>query len=139
MAGGKSNNDDGMITDINITPMVDVMLVLLIIFMLTASFIVTPSIPVKLPTASTGESTPTETVSIVMTKESKFYIEGNPIEMNEILNYLESKKKNAESGKLQVVIAADNEAQYGKVIKLVDIIRIAGIVDYAFNIEDEQQ
>ncbi len=133
----KQHNDDGIINDINMTPMVDIMLVLLIIFMVTASLIVTPSIPVKLPTASTGETTPTETASIVLTKDNKYFIEGKEIVFNDIQSYLETKKNNAKDGKLQVVIAADKQCYYGEIIKIVDVIRIVGIIDYAFNIEEQ--
>lgn len=132
---GQSNNDDGMISGINITPMVDVVLVLLIIFMVTASYIVTPSIPVKLPTASTGEVLPTKTISIVMTKENKYFVEGKEIAIANLKAYLAEKQK--ENKKIQIVIAADKKAYYGNVIKVVDMIRLLGISDYAFNIEEE--
>ncbi len=132
---GQSNNDDGMIVGINITPMVDVVLVLLIIFMVTASYIVTPSIPVKLPTASTGEVLPTKTVSIVMTKDNQYFVEGKAIALKDLKGYLQEKKEAHK--KIQVVIAADKESYYGNVIKVVDMIRLLGISDYAFNIEEE--
>ena len=54
MAGGAKLDDDGIITDINVTPLVDIMLVLLIIFMLTANLIANPSIEVQLPEAPTA-------------------------------------------------------------------------------------
>ncbi|MEK7703708.1 MAG: biopolymer transporter ExbD, partial [Myxococcota bacterium] len=57
MAGGAKGEDEGIITDINVTPLVDIILVLLIIFMLTANIIANPSIEVQLPEASTGEAT----------------------------------------------------------------------------------
>ena len=142
---GKQKNDDGMINDINITPMVDIMLVLLIIFMVTANIIVTPAIPVKLPSASTGETLETKTISIVITKDNKFFVEGKIIKQNKIKIYLQKEKdklnsenlKKEKKKKLQVVIAADKDAKHGKVMKIVDIIRIVGINDYAFSIEDE--
>jgi len=135
---GKSRNDDGMITDINITPMVDIMLVLLIIFMVTANIIVTPKIPVKLPSAVTGEPTETKTLSIVITKDNKYFIEGKEITLEKIKTYIANKKEELKDiKKLQLVIAADREAYHGKVMKIVDIIRKLGITDYAFNIEDE--
>ena len=140
---GKQKNSDDMINDINITPMVDIMLVLLIIFMVTASIIVTPSIPVKLPSAATGEETKTKTVSIVITKDNKYFIEGKKVDGNKIEEYLKNKKEETENDKtekktLQVVIAADEKAYHGNVMKIVDILRKIGITDYAFSVEDKQ-
>ena len=63
MSGGAQFDDGEMITDINVTPLVDIMLVLLIIFMLTANLIVAPSIKVDLPKAATGEGTAPSTCS----------------------------------------------------------------------------
>jgi len=136
---GKQKNGDDMINDINITPMVDIMLVLLIIFMVTASFIVTPSIPVKLPSAATGEETEVKSVSIVITKDNRYFIEGKKVKEEDIENYIELKKKEADSKnkKIQIVIAADEKAYHGKVMNIVDIIRKLGITDYAFSIEDK--
>ena len=56
MAGGSSNDDDGMISGINVTPLVDVTLVLLIIFMVTARIIVSQGMPMDLPKAASGEA-----------------------------------------------------------------------------------
>jgi len=56
MAGGSSNDDDGMVSGINVTPLVDVTLVLLIIFMVTARIIVSQGMPMDLPKAASGEA-----------------------------------------------------------------------------------
>jgi biopolymer transport protein ExbD len=132
-----------MINDINITPMVDIMLVLLIIFMVTASIIVTPSIPVKLPSAATGEETKSKTISIVITKENKFFIEGKSVDETNLEKYLNEKKVEAENdveGKknLQIVLAADEKAFHGNVMAVIDTLRKIGITDYAFSVEDKK-
>ena len=64
MGGGAQKDDDEMITAINVTPLVDVVLVLLIILMVTASYIASRSIPMDLPTADTGGGTPPRTLAI---------------------------------------------------------------------------
>lgn len=156
---GKQKGSDDMISDINITPMVDIMLVLLIIFMVTASIIVTPSIPVKLPSAATGEETKTKTVSIVITKDNKYFVEGKSIKPDKLEEYLKNKKlslastkasentinedniepaSNKVATKLQIVIAADRKAYHGNVMTVVDILRKVGITDYAFSVEDKK-
>ena len=78
MAGGASADDDDIITDINVTPLVDIMLVLLIIFMLTANLIDNPAIEVDLPEASTGEASEPTTVGLVLTKDGTIYLNGSP-------------------------------------------------------------
>ena len=74
MAGGASsygNDDDGgrMIVDINVTPLVDITLVLLIIFMVTASYIVSPAIKVDLPKAASGTEQTKTTLALTLAKE----------------------------------------------------------------------
>ncbi len=78
MAGGSSPEDGDIITDINVTPLVDIMLVLLIIFMLTANIINTPSIEVNLPEASTGEGTEPTVLSLTLSANGTLYLNGAP-------------------------------------------------------------
>ena len=67
MAAKLGGNDDDPIVDINITPLVDIILVVLIIFMVTATYIMEPSIKVSLPEAATGEAT--EALSLIHISE----------------------------------------------------------------------
>ena len=75
MAGGANMDDDegGVITEINVTPLVDIMLVLLIIFMLTANIITQQSIEVELPNAVTGETTESTTVAFTIDAEANAF------------------------------------------------------------------
>ena len=65
---GKIGNDDDVIADINVTPLVDIMLVLLIIFMLTANLIAKQAIEVELPKAAQGSTPPATTLAITLTR-----------------------------------------------------------------------
>ena len=74
MAGGIREDDD-LITAINVTPLVDIVLVLLIVLMVTSSYLVNKSINVELPKAATGETT-TPTMSISLDVDGKLYLDG---------------------------------------------------------------
>src|SRR3954452_24438833 len=80
MAGGAQQDDEGMISGINVTPFVDIALVLLIIFMVTAKYIVSqPSIPVDLPRAATGqEQTVNATVAISVDRAGTIFVDTHP-------------------------------------------------------------
>jgi biopolymer transport protein ExbD len=133
MAGGGSRGDDDMITDINVTPLVDIMLVLLIIFMLTANLIVAPSIKVDLPSAATGEGVEPSTLALTMTKENKLFLNGKESTEAEVRLFVPAElQKKAD---LQAIIAADKEVSHGQVVHLIDLVRQLGISKFALNIE----
>ena len=77
MSGGQSGQT---MSEINVTPLVDVMLVLLIIFMVASSYIVENSIEVELPTAASGGDTLDTTLSFKLSKEGKVFMNGEPAE-----------------------------------------------------------
>ena len=84
MAGSASENDDE-ITGINVTPLVDVMLVLLIIFMVTATYIVNQSINVALPKAETADTEQkSKNLAFVLDAKGALYLDGKPISHEEI-------------------------------------------------------
>ncbi|MFH1435580.1 MAG: biopolymer transporter ExbD [Pseudomonadota bacterium] len=129
------SNDGSLIGEINVTPMVDVTLVLLIIFIVTATYIIARSIPVDLPKASTGEEI-TSPIAITITKDGSIYYEGTKVSD---LNELKSKVKKAKESQKDVraVIAADKDIKHGKFVAVVNIIREAGIARFAINIKEE--
>ena len=136
MAGtGHSDDDDwGMITGINLTPLVDVVLVLLIIFMVTATYIVARSIPVDLPKAATGEDVVT-TFALTLTKDGSVWLDGQRSDEPAIKRAIRSARKN--NAEARAVIAADREVQHGRVVRLIDLVRREGVSRFAINIEEE--
>ena len=74
-----AHDDDEMITGINVTPLVDITLVLLVILMVTASYVASKAIPLDLPKGATAETTPT-TLSVSIDKDGKTYLEAAPID-----------------------------------------------------------
>ena len=74
-----AHNDDDLITGINVTPLVDITLVLLVILMVTASYVVSRAIPMELPKGATAETTPT-TLSVSIDKDGKTFLDAQPID-----------------------------------------------------------
>lgn len=137
MAGGLFDDEQKEITDINVTPLVDVMLVLLIIFMVTATYIVNQSINVNLPKAKTGRDVAAKNLSFVLDKESKLYLNGNQITYDEVEAKIKIELAKDAPGPLQALIAADRDTPHGAVIKLIDTVRKNGITDFAINVQAE--
>ncbi len=137
MAGGAMDGDDEAITGINVTPLVDIMLVLLIIFMVTANYIANQTIQVKLPQAETAQPLEKETVSLNFTidKDSKLYLDGQAIGLNDIGQKIIDMKKEKPGVNLQALISADIETKHGVVVKLIDMIRKNDVSDFAINVE----
>ena len=138
MAAGSSNDDDE-ITGINVTPLVDVMLVLLIIFMVTASYIVNRSINIKLPHADTAEDQlQSKNLAFVLDEKSALYLDGKPIAWDDIAKIIREQKeglKGAAAANLQALISADTATPHGAVVKLIDMVRKNGINDFAINVD----
>lgn len=125
-------NDD-LITGINVTPLVDITLVLLIIFMVTATFIVAPSIPVELPKATSGEPSPVTNIAVVIGSRGELFLNGNPVTEDELRNFV----KNNKNAEVNAIIGADREARHGAVIHIIDLLREEGVKKFAINVEGE--
>ena len=82
-----SKNDDGLISGINVTPLVDVVLVLLIILMVTAQFVAAQAIPMELPRAASGESVP-RSVSISVDAQGALYLDGQAMARRDLSTQL---------------------------------------------------
>jgi biopolymer transport protein TolR len=118
----------GVKSDINVTPLVDVMLVLLIIMMIIAPML-QKGVDVRLPTASNSVDKPeTQEQTVVhVTADGRFYVNAVPVNeadlTTRVTDILETKKERI------VLIKADEDAQYGKVMDAMDQLRAAGVED----------
>ncbi len=116
--------------DINVTPLVDVMLVLLIIVMLVAP-LVQQGVSLTLPAAANTSDHPetSDQTTVAITSDKRFWLNGSQVSENDlrqrIADTLEGKKERV------VLIKADVEADYGDVMKAMDELRAAGIEDMA--------
>ncbi len=125
-----SNDDDDVITGINVTPLVDVMLVLLIIFMVTARIIVSQGMPMDLPKAASGESIQT-VFSVELTIDGKTVVDSAHVANDDAISGLakHAKEKNKD---LRAVIRADSKVEHGRVIHVLDLLNRAGVSKIAF-------
>ena len=137
MAGAASQFEDDdsgrMITDINVTPLVDVTLVLLIIFMVTTSLIVNPSIKVDLPKAVTGNDQARTTLALTLTKDGQLYLNGERTDEAQVAKQIAAElPKNPD---LQAVIAAATVVSHGSVVHIIDFVKRAGVRKFAINVD----
>jgi biopolymer transport protein ExbD len=136
MAGGGPSDGEGVFDAINVTPLVDVTLVLLIIFMVAAPMIVaTPSIKVQLPKAASAEETEKSTLALALEKQAddKYRLLVNGDESDEASVRALIPKLLEKDHDLQAVIAADKGLPYGAVMHLVDLVKSAGVHKFALN------
>jgi biopolymer transport protein ExbD len=128
------DDDSGrMITDINVTPLVDVTLVLLIIFMVTTTYIVNPSIKVDLPKAVSGSDQVRTTLALTLTKEGQLYLNGDRSDEASVLKQIAAElPKNPD---LQAIIAADKIVPHGSVVHIIDLVKRAGVRKFAINVD----
>ncbi len=123
-----SNDNEGMMSDINVTPLVDVMLVLLTVFIVTAPLLMN-AVSVKLPKAApTGVVNNINSVRVSITEDGKLYLDQRLITAN-----LENELRHLRAdGELSVEILADEKVQYGYVARVMAQIQRAGITKFAF-------
>ena len=122
-----ASTDDDFVADINVTPFVDVMLVLLIIFMVTAPMM-TEGLDVALPKVETSEVLPTEDDHIILTIKSNgaLYLDEYETGLADLPEVLTTRVKNA--GR-QLFVRADKDVPYGMVMHVMDRVRGAGVSD----------
>lgn len=133
MAGFSSGKPSSPITGINVTPLVDITLVLLIIFMVTAKLVVSRSLPMDLPKAATGGATQ-QILSIGVQPDGRMSIDGEGVENDGAL-VNRARRALAEHPTLRAVIQADGSATHRRVIHVLDLLRQAGVVHVAFAVE----
>jgi biopolymer transport protein ExbD len=135
MAASAKHDDDGPIVAINVTPLVDVVLVLLIVLMVTAGYIVSKSIPVDLPKGATGETT-TTTLPISIDKDGKVYLDAEPLDQEQMRQRI--RQARAADPETRAVIAADGGTQHREVVSVIDLLRQEGVTRFAINVEPEE-
>ena len=135
MAGGSGGGgDDDAIASINITPLVDVVLVLLIIFMVTANLIVNKGMKVQLPEASTAESLPEErTLNVTILADGKVQLDSNVITLDVLQATGRTLKEKGD--KVVVMLSADKDAKYDNVIRVMDALRAVDIFDFGLQLQ----
>jgi biopolymer transport protein TolR len=130
-------NDEFEITGINVTPLVDVMLVLLIIFMVTATYVVKEAIKVDLPRAANAGETSARTLQVVITRDGQAFLDGVAVTEEALIRKIREAPEKKED--LQAIIAADRDARHGAVVRVLDLLTSQGVTRFAIQIEKERQ
>jgi biopolymer transport protein ExbD len=130
----QSNDADEMISGINITPLVDVVLVLLVILMVTSSYLASHGIPVDLPKAATGESA-TSILSVSVTRDGAVFLDAKPVADGQFRERI--RRAYAENHELRAVIAADGGSSHRSVVHVIDLLRQERVTRFALNVDPE--
>ena len=132
MAASSNDSEDGTITGINVTPLVDVVLVLLIIFMVTARIIVSQSLPMDLPKAAQGQQIQL-VFGVELHSNGDILVDAKRLPNDEAVFPL-AKEAFQKDRELRAVIRADTAVQHGRVIRVLDLLKQAGISKIAFGV-----
>ncbi len=131
MAAGSKDNDE--IDSINITPMVDVILVLLVIFMVTANFLKKESININLPKVDAADPNVSKSVQVAITKDGKILLEGSPVTEEKLFATLQRDIKLRPN--MRLTLSADEKLSYGTIMKVMGMIRKAGVTRVALSVK----
>jgi biopolymer transport protein ExbD len=121
------------IVGINVTPMVDVVLVLLVIMMVSANYIVSQSMQVDLPKAANGDGGVSSVAVVSVQADGALRWNGDPIDEAGLSAAL--RKAAAEDPETNLVLSADSAAAHGKVVRVMDLAREEGITQFAIGVE----
>lgn len=135
MAGGAMGGDnDDLISDINVTPLVDVVLVLLIILMVTATAIASKTIPMELPSVegpTESTATPT-TLAISIDAEGALYLDREPVTLEQLRSRVQTAR--AADSEVRAIIAGDGRIEYARVVQIIDMLRQLEVNKFAINV-----
>ena len=127
-----TGNDEEIIASINITPLVDIFLVLLIIFMITSSVIDQREIALQVPKAANAGQQAPKASGLIVDKDGITYLDGQKLDTASIAAVLRAAV--ARDPEHQVLIGADRDLKYQNVVDIIDLVRGAGITKYALKV-----
>jgi biopolymer transport protein ExbD len=122
-----------MISGINVTPLVDVVLVLLIILMVSATYIVAQTLKVQLPKSKSSDGTAEKPTTVVVLKTGALLYDGEPKSEDDVSKLLQAAI--AKDADMSLVVSGDAETPHGKVVHLIDVAKLAGVVKFAINVQ----
>lgn len=126
-----------IMADINITPLTDVVMVLLVIFMVTTPLMMQEALKIKLPTATTAEPQVEQTTTVTVTAKGEIYLNKAQVSIEDLKGLLASRM--ASSPDKTVVIKADKGIMYGLVVNVLDTAKEAGALKLAIATEHEEK
>jgi biopolymer transport protein ExbD len=133
MAGSSSQGRDA-IYGINVTPLVDVVLVLLIAVMVTASYTVSQALPMDLPSASSGESE-SSPMTISIDERGQLFFDAEQVSEQRLSQLI---TEQAQKGAKSALIAAAATTQHRSVVRVIDVLRSHGVKHFAINVSPSE-
>ncbi|MGO9836931.1 MAG: ExbD/TolR family protein [Polyangiaceae bacterium] len=133
MAGGSAQEADDAITGINVTPLVDITLVLLIIFMVTTKIVLNQTVPLDLPKAATGTSDVQVVFSIILAADGRVMVDSKSVPNDDAILQL-ARDAQTQHPDLRAVIKADSAVTHGRVIHVLDLLKQAHVNKIAFGV-----
>jgi biopolymer transport protein ExbD len=130
--GGKK----GMISGINVTPLVDVVLVLLIIMMVASTYIVAQTLKVQLPRSRSTDGAAEQPLTLTVLKSGAMRIDEQELSEAQVTERL--KLAIARDPDQAVVVSADTNTPHGSVVHVLDIAKLAGVTKFAINVQPSQ-
>lgn len=134
MASKVSGDDGETIAEINVIPLVDIILVVLIIFMVAAPLVMQPKIDINLPKAASGNDTKEPaSLKVTMGKNGELYLNDKQVSLEDI--HAEAKKAAATNPEIPCILVADKDVTLEKITELVDAVKTGGLRKVAFSIQ----
>lgn len=135
MKVGDNEGGEEIVSDINMTPMIDVMLVLLIIFMVSSSAAIESGMDIELPkTSSTAQGKEAEILVISLSKDGRISVHGKQTALADVSRAVASTMKELKTE--SVILEGDTAAQLGKAVELMDMAKMAGAKNFSIAAEE---
>lgn len=128
-----NDSNDGMFSAINVTPMVDIMMVLLVVFLVTAKLISSPAVPVDLPKAASGNEIQT-VFAVSIDASGTLRVDGKPIASDDDLRHA-ARSARARDNEPRTVLQADGSVAHARIVHVMDVLRTEGITKLAFAVD----
>ena|SRR6266404_9667772 len=125
------------IAAINVTPLVDVVLVLLVILMVASTYIVAQTLKVQLPRAKSTDGTADKPTKVEILKDGKLRWNEVPVQEAELPEKLKAAVE--ADPEVSLVVSADKEVQHGNVVHILDLAKLAGVVKFAINVQQTNE
>lgn len=139
MAMGSNNNsgdEDNIVAEVNLTPLIDIMLVLLIIFMVTSTAALESGLDIELPkTQITNEKKQDEILIITLDKSGKVALQGKYVEDSELSAKMVEKLQELKTD--SVILEGDTQAFLGKAVEIMDVAKSAGAKNFSIAAEED--
>ena len=127
--GAKASGGSETIAEINMVPLIDIILVVLIIFMVTAPALIKPSVDVNLPEAASSDETTPSLLNIAITADGQVLLNNEEVGEEDAKRL--AKEEFERNADVQAVVIADRDLPYGQVIKVLDWVKSSGVKNFA--------